>query len=698
MEIETSIASKKHLNIMRNKFSALLFLALIMASCSQSDDIENATTMGENLSIAVGVEQLQTKGTMVDSEAKMGSIGLYCAYTADGVWSEGVEFNRMKNQRLDYNSTLSDWIYDADAAPTWDYTSIVDMYTFMAYSPYGDDDNGVVPTVVDGDLVVEYTVPQICQNQPDLMVAIPRKNIYPQVSGAVSLDFRHTLAAVGFSVKGISTEVIKSITIKNVFDSGSVTVSDSGKVAWDLISRSDLSYSAYINDELKPSPDSSSELTLDSGYLMMIPQTCDDIVVEVTIYNTVSESSSTKSLSLSGKEAWEAAQYYDYTINISDYDYTIEGTANSYMLHPNGEDQTFYIPVEGRINTFWRYYADDNETYKDMLSSSDEWSASVLWSDVDIDGFSVERVITGFSPSESVTPFCEPDFTTPDARSAMKITLPATVTEGNILVAVEFGGKILWSWHLWITEYNPDIIAARNSDRVREGRYIYRTRGVEGEVHRYDSDDLWETLYDDRFIMDRNLGARDCDYSSTREGVLHYQFGRKDPFPATNSLKVDDEEASVTFAEAVQNPTLFYTRKNLEFNWCVEGLSMTTEYLWFDKNVLNSESASGKSIFDPSPLGWRVPRYGTFTVLNNSNCEYDQDAKEMVYNGVIKLPMTGYRSNNSGNVNDYGEQGGLRLSTQKSTSYAYNLVYKSDIEESTNNTITDGFCIRCIEE
>lgn len=677
-------------------FSLLLALLLLMVGCIHYNEPDNITLSDDDMSFEVELAQ-QTKGTLVDTPKLMASIGVYCAYTKDDNWSAQTTFDKMENKRLDYDSLLGAWVYQGDT-PTWGHSSIVDKYTFMGYSPYQADTNNIIPKVQGGDLVIEYTMPEDCASQPDLMMAVPRKDIYPQAGGVVSLNFKHTLASIGFSVKGIASDIITDITIKGVVSSGEVSITDSGEVVWLLGSRTQLSYSAKIDDNLEPNVYTAQSLTLNDGYLMVIPQQCDGVELIVTVYNTDSKESTTKTFSLGAEDSWECGKTYDYTINLSSYDYTIEGTSSCYMLHPNGEQQVFYIPVEGRINTFWRDYADDNKTYENMLSSSDEWVPTLLWSDFNgnTNNFKVERVTSGFSPNETVTPFCEPDFTTSGARSAMKITLPANIDEGNFLVAVSFGGRILWSWHLWVTDYNPDIIAANND--VEKGTYVYISDGVEGEVHSYDTEDLWSTLYNNRFIMDRNIGARDSDYESNRNGVLHYQFGRKDPFPASSSITSNIVDSCVSFAESVQNPTSFYVRKNKDYSWSQEGLSLGSSYLWFDKNVANDPNASGKSIFDPSPLGWRVPRYGTFTVMNNDNCEYSSKDNALLYNGVVKMPMTGYRSNNSGNVNDYGSQGNIRLSTQIDASFGYNFVYNPYVDEDTNNTLSDGFCVRCIEE
>ncbi len=630
----------------------------------------------------------------------MESIGVYCAHTAAKPWDTDSEFSKMSNQQLYFDSNSSLWVYDG-TAPTWDNSTVTDKYTFFAYSPYVDeqDDEYIIPSIIDGELAVKYNVSEECALQKDLMLSIPRKDIYPQVGGTVHLEFKHTLSAIAFCVKGKSTEVITDIAIQGVVSSGQVTISDSGEVVWSYSGDvSSLKYSAGIDTEAIISVDTPTELTLENGYLMMIPQELDQFEIVLSVYSGESKSSSEHTFNLSEFEEWQAGEIYTYTINIGSYDYTIEGTSNCYILHPDdSEEQVFYIPVEGRINTFWRDYAGD-EAVEGMLSSSDEWSADILWHDIEggISGFNAERVTSGFSPSESVSAFSSPDFTTLECRSALKITLPATLSEGNILVAVKLNGQILWSWHLWITSYDPDSIAERCRGRINSGLYVYSIRSLEGEVHRLDNLNLWSGLYGEKFMMDRNLGARNCDFAEDQVGILHYQYARKDPFPYT--MEPDTYGNRVSFAQAVQNPTTFYTQSDSPYSWSDEGLINTNQYLWGDVKVANDPLATGKSIFDPSPLGWKVPRNTTFDVLDNTNCKYSDSDKILYYNNEIKFPLTGFRSNQSGSSSSYTSQGNLRSSTAIDNSTAYNLVYNPTIDKSKNNTRADGFCIRCVEE
>ncbi len=71
------------------------------------------------------------------------------------------------------------------------------------------------------------------------------------------------------------------------------------------------------------------------------------------------------------------------------------------------------------------------------------------------------------------------------------------------MVAARDGDRIVWSWHVWVTGYDPEAD-------------IFEWTDANGITYKY---------------MDRNLGALSAEkYSKDALGLM-YQWGRKDPFP-----------------------------------------------------------------------------------------------------------------------------------------------------------------------
>jgi hypothetical protein len=167
--------------------------------------------------------------------------------------------------------------------------------------------------------------------------------------------------------------------------------------------------------------------------------------------------------------------------------------------------------------------------------------------------------------------------------------MPATLHAGNAVIAAkDAGGNILWSWHIWV----PATTIAT------EDYGIHTTA-----------------------MMSRNLGALIDAVASPTEAIditsvgLLYQWGRKDPFVAPREIIEGDypskakvsgvertaEKVQISLAESIQNPTIFargyYNGSTLENpDWC----STSDAEYWGD--------SGSKTIYDPCPPGYRVPK------------------------------------------------------------------------------------------
>ncbi len=163
----------------------------------------------------------------------------------------------------------------------------------------------------------------------------------------------------------------------------------------------------------------------------------------------------------------------------------------------------------------------------------------------------------------------------------------AELHEGNAVVAaIDKDDTILWSWHIWVTDYDPaddpDILGGFS-------------------------------------VMNRNLGAFTNSNATPEDAArsygLYYQWGRKDPFvgPATwnsttpqkiytrtgyeyaHTFAVSDKETG-TVAYSIAQPNTFIAsgRDNATFDWLY---GTGDDGLW---------SPTSKTIYDPCPVGWRV--------------------------------------------------------------------------------------------
>ena len=147
-----------------------------------------------------------------------------------------------------------------------------------------------------------------------------------------------------------------------------------------------------------------------------------------------------------------------------------------------------------------------------------------------------------------------------------------TGEEGNILLAAkDADGNILWSWHLWIT------------DKPKEHNYI----NYEGKIYT---------------VMDRNIGATRADRGSGEQwresSGMVYQWGRKDPF--FYNTREQTTNTGMFIFESIQYPTTLITTAY----WVYEDDPVNRQSLWTSKT---------KTIYDPCPVGYKVPPKDTWT-------------------------------------------------------------------------------------
>lgn len=322
---------------------------------------------------------------------------------------------------------------------------------------------------------------------------------------------------------------------------------------------------------------------------------------------------------------------YTYNFNISgrgdsDYDSRIDDMgfvdftspkydlANSYILNPipaGGTSRTFRIPIQ-KLFTFWgdgRVAQYEDNSQLSLRNADGRWKAWVVNGDFEVtsDNFVISKASGGYE---------DPYF---------EVNVAAGI-EGNVVVAVgpdDNSGKISWSWHLWITGYDP--YESLDWGDAEDGKYIFKVKN--GAVHRYEGTYWAENK--SHYMMDRNLGwlGDPFTYPNTGEdknrGLLYYQYGRKDPILThkTFSLKsvthsdIGGPENSVLYS--IQNPTVFITTSNnapwtANNKYSPSGQNMYI--IWNDPLTDQGEVRMDmKSIFDPCPPGYRVAAKGSWS-------------------------------------------------------------------------------------
>ena len=266
-----------------------------------------------------------------------------------------------------------------------------------------------------------------------------------------------------------------------------------------------------------------------------------------------------------------------------------------------------------------------------------------------------------------------------------KVNSVPTTGANGVLSIKNSSGVIMWSWHIWVWADSLATVEITNSTSVK-----YK-------------------------ILPVNLASKWDDTAKTKIKNWFYQFGRPNPMlcpSAYNSTSNHASYGALSFAAAsiasniqtgIKNPATFYKySSSYNYNWFSSN-SGKTYNLWDAARTStgNSDNNVVKTIYDPSPIGFKIPNGNTFTglsIVSNAN----GIVKFTRYRGDstgVGFPMSGYRSYSDGSLRYVGSRGYVWLSSAYSQNDAYYLSFiSSRVDPQLNSYRANGFSVRPVQE
>ena len=178
---------------------------------------------------------------------------------------------------------------------------------------------------------------------------------------------------------------------------------------------------------------------------------------------------------------------------------------------------------------------------------------------------------------------------------------------GNAVVAVKNAdGAVVWSYHLWVADFDPDANVMTWTDS--ESGTSYK-------------------------MMDRYVGAVSNQPGSDLSNGLFYQWGRKDPFGSSNyegKLKAMYDMAGAEVTRTVEPVSVADNMPNAILNPLTHYSGVSGgNYSWLSNNKGSADidaisdywgGVTGvQTKYDPCPAGWRVAPSGAWYFYTDSN-------------------------------------------------------------------------------
>lgn len=314
---------------------------------------------------------------------------------------------------------------------------------------------------------------------------------------------------------------------------------------------------------------SSSDIDIDNGTLVKSEGDSDEYTIRIndlqhsTTYYARAYAVNGEGVSY-GSVMTFSTEFVGETVDLSQY-----GTANSYIVPKSG------------IYKFKTTKGNSSELIEGVVS------ADVLWTSF--------GTLVSPQKGELVSKVEYSD-------GYVSIYIPSPLQEGNAIISVkDANGNILWSWHIWLVDFDPEATA--------------------------------RTYQSGAIMMDRNLGATSVQDQDPKAFGLLYQWGRKDP--AVGSGAISGSQFAATY------PSDF-----IKYEWNAGSLEYSIQNpatviggsTW---NIDNSLWTSKKTIYDPCPLGWRVPDGGP-GVWSEWKYPNEKMSNGVIFKAPYSIPDTYY--------------------------------------------------------
>ena len=280
------------------------------------------------------------------------------------------------------------------------------------------------------------------------------------------------------------------------------------------------------------------------------------------------------------------------------------------------------------------------------------------------------------------------------SNAFVKFEVPTSaIKNGNAVIAVTKGGTVVWSWHLW---FAPQDVLKTTSVTNFQNKVYHFTNETLGFKYTAWNGSAYSAPRSVRVKVEQTTGqtgGRQVGYititqnnGSVRQGYSTlYQFGRKDAFPGTDTTPDGSFNKNggdhMSIQNGIQHPEIFYTWGPSWYNNPPSGYSYNN--LWSMENTITgfNDNAVVKTIYDPSPAGFKMPASNAFTGFTTNgqnggtmNVSGDWDNgwnfnnRNSSPDATVYFPASGVRNNNDGSLNFVGG-GGYYWSAVPNNSY-----------------------------
>lgn len=535
---------------------------------------------------------------------------------AEGSMLSGLKLRKVEIKGLYAKGTCQlskdNMVWTIDEAVKKDFTIIKD------YTAVGQNSALITPTNSAELMVIPQTAPQGASITVTLLLPNGSKRTLTASLAGTKFE-RGVVYWLLISTNALNWKYTLNVTTKSFdmpYDGGTAPITVN---SWRTTANSD---GATTTQEAVPfkveySEDGTTWTSTKPAWLTGVPAYVNGAMSSETYITTSGQTATTQKHS-ANLQSKPAVTNYDLSLHdVSGKELGAQCTANCYVIHGPG---TYRLPcVYGntlKLGAYNGYAVDD-------LNQSGQGGAFV-----DYTGTRISEKTYRFSPSSADVLWQSPGraVTNPpvvttgsDGMSYITFTVNKEgLQPGNAVIAAhDVDGTVMWSWHLWITDAKLQSTATdfltQNLGWVssNDSYNHYPARSVQLRISQTDA------LSDAApVIITVNQTEADVEADPSSGSCLYYQWGRKDPFRGSDittkySWLITERNQAPLYL-SIQYPTTpilyyYYYSSNYydRYDWTSDHYNVLWNARYSTQQVIRPVE---KSVYDPSPYGFRAPR------------------------------------------------------------------------------------------
>ena len=308
----------------------------------------------------------------------------------------------------------------------------------------------------------------------------------------------------------------------------------------------------------------------------------------------------------------------------------------------------------------------------------------------------------------------------------------STLKQGNAVVAVrDESGVIMWSWHIWVTYYkagnNLKTVVSPSGER-----FVFMPLNLgwcDDDYTCYLSRSVKVRFTQAQTGASRVITLRQAEHEMlpTTGNCPLYQWGRKDPLrgaagniagqESRNKSYYWDRETGANYSYNMTGAPLSSLEGLIRTPWQYNNLDrMEADFIYFNLWTMEGYDMSGKkpvkTVYDPSPVGYRVPTSRAFLGLVDESdqangtyfssvpgwnflCEDADGQPDSIY-----FPLMGWRTRLYG-VLSFVRSAGMYW-TSSSTTFSQGVaapyLEASSVKVASEQSYTVGMPVRCVRD